>query len=125
MFTEHGGTTMGEDEAEEEPIVEEPDDDLRRAILEAKINCGCENERLKLSHQKWPDEDRHRAHQQWALLQLRLPHCSTTVFSEHMIVVIILFFFIVFHYNPSFSVLGPTSIAGHETGLNQVDVKNS
>ena len=36
MFTEHGGTTMGEDEAEEEPIVDEPDDDLRWAILDAK-----------------------------------------------------------------------------------------
>ena len=53
MFTEHGGSTMGEDEAEEEPIFDEPifdepDDDLRRAILDAKINCGSENERLKL-----------------------------------------------------------------------------
>ena len=48
MFTEHGVTTMGDDEAEEEPIVDEPDDDLRRAILDAKINCGSENERLKL-----------------------------------------------------------------------------
>ena len=48
MFTEDGGTTMGEDEAEEEPIVDEPDDDLRRAILDAQINCGSENERLKL-----------------------------------------------------------------------------
>ena len=48
MFTEHGGTTMGEDEAEEEPIVDEPDDDLRRAIRDAQINCGSENERLKL-----------------------------------------------------------------------------
>ena len=48
MFTEHGGTTMGEDEAEEEPIVDEPEDDLLRAILDVKINCGSENERLKL-----------------------------------------------------------------------------
>ena len=48
MFNEHGDTTMGEDEAEEESIVDEPDDDLRRAILNAKINCGSENERLKL-----------------------------------------------------------------------------
>ena len=48
MFIEHGGTTMGEDEAEEEPIVDEPDDDLRRAIIDAQINCGSENERLKL-----------------------------------------------------------------------------
>ena len=46
MFTEHGDTTMGEDRAEEEPIVDEPDDDLRRAILKAKINCGSKNERL-------------------------------------------------------------------------------
>ena len=48
MFTDHGGTSMGEDEAEKEPIVDEPDDDLRRAILDAKINCGSQNERLKL-----------------------------------------------------------------------------
>ena len=48
MFTEHGGTTMGEDEAEEEPIVDEPDDDFGRAILDAQINSGSENERLKL-----------------------------------------------------------------------------
>ena len=39
---------MGEDGAEEEPIVDEPDDELRRAILEAKINCVSENEMLKL-----------------------------------------------------------------------------
>ena len=48
MFTEHGGTTMGEDEAEKEHIIDEPDADVRRAILEAKINCGSDNERLKL-----------------------------------------------------------------------------
>ena len=48
MFSEHGGTTMGEDKAEEEPIVDEPDDDLRRGIRDAQINCGSENERLKL-----------------------------------------------------------------------------
>ena len=48
VFSEHGGTTMGEDEAEHEVIVDEPDDDLCRAILDAKINCGSENERLKL-----------------------------------------------------------------------------
>ena len=48
MFIEHGGTTMGEDEAEKQPTVDEPDDDLRRAILEAKIKCGSQNERLKL-----------------------------------------------------------------------------
>jgi hypothetical protein len=40
-----------------------------------------------------------------------------------MIVAIILLFFIVFHHNPYFSVLGPTIIAGHETGLKQVGVK--
>ncbi|KAK1681901.1 hypothetical protein QYE76_042749 [Lolium multiflorum] len=44
---------MGEDEAEEEPIFDElifddPDDDLGRAILDAKMNCGNEKERLKL-----------------------------------------------------------------------------
>ena len=48
MFSEHGGTTMGEDEAEEEPIIDEPDDDFGRAILDAQINSGSENERLKL-----------------------------------------------------------------------------
>ena len=52
------------------------------------------------------------------------PPCITTVFREHRIVVIALFFFVVFHHNPSFSVLGPTVIAGHETELNQVDVKD-
>ena len=44
-FSEHGGTTMGEDE---EPIVDEPDDDLSRAINDAHINCESQNERLKL-----------------------------------------------------------------------------
>ena len=48
MLPEHGGTTMGEDEAEEDALVDEPDDDLRRAILDAKINSGSENEKLKL-----------------------------------------------------------------------------
>ena len=52
-FTEDGDTAMGEDEAEEEPIVDEPivdepDDDFGRAILDAQINSGSENERLKL-----------------------------------------------------------------------------
>jgi len=47
-FTADGDTTMGEDEAEEEPIVDEPDDDFGRAILDAQINSGSENERLKL-----------------------------------------------------------------------------
>jgi hypothetical protein len=40
-----------------------------------------------------------------------------------MIVVILLFFFIVFHHNPSFFVLCPTIIDGHETGPKQVGVK--
>src|SRR5664279_1978888 len=48
MFTEHGDRTMGGDEDEEELIFDEPDDDLGRAILDAKINCGSENEKLKL-----------------------------------------------------------------------------
>ena len=39
---------MGEDEAEEEPIVDEPDDDFGRAILDAQINRVSENGRLKL-----------------------------------------------------------------------------
>ena len=39
---------MGEDDAEEEPIVDEPDDDFGRAILAAQINSGGENERSKL-----------------------------------------------------------------------------
>jgi hypothetical protein len=53
-----GDSRMGEDEAEEEPIFyepifyepifDDPDDDLGRAILDAKINCGSEKERLKL-----------------------------------------------------------------------------
>ena len=47
-FTEDGDTTMREDEAEEQPIVDEPDDDLRRVIHDAQINCESENERLKL-----------------------------------------------------------------------------
>ena len=46
---------MGEDEAEKEPTVDEPDDDLRRAILEAKIKFGSENERLKLESVGTPD----------------------------------------------------------------------
>jgi hypothetical protein len=39
-------------------------------------------------------------------------------------VVIILFFFIVFHYRPSFSVLGPIIIARYETGPKQVAEKD-
>ena len=54
LFTDQdGGSRMGEDEAEEElifdePIFDDPDDDLGRAILDAKMNCGNEKERLKL-----------------------------------------------------------------------------
>ena len=48
MFTEHGDRTMGGDEEKEELIFDEPDDDLGRAIRDAKINCGSENEKLKL-----------------------------------------------------------------------------
>ena len=52
-FSEHGGTTMGEDGGttmgeDEEPIVDEPDDDLSWAINDAYINCESQNERLKL-----------------------------------------------------------------------------
>ena len=35
-------------EEDEEPIVDEPDDDLSRAINDAHINCESQNERLKL-----------------------------------------------------------------------------
>ena len=42
MFTEDGDSTMGGDEAEEEPIFDEPDDDFGWAILDAKINCGSD-----------------------------------------------------------------------------------
>ena len=57
VFSEHGGTTMGEDKAEHEVIVDESDDDLRRVILDEQINRGSENERSKLErmledHQK-------------------------------------------------------------------------
>lgn len=48
MFGEHGDTEMGEDEPELEDIVDESDDDLRQVIREEQINCGSENERLKL-----------------------------------------------------------------------------
>ena len=47
-FTEDGDTPMGEDDAEEEPNVDEPDDDFGRAILDAQINSGSENKRSKL-----------------------------------------------------------------------------
>ena len=48
MFNEQIDTTMGENEGEEDPIVDEPDDDLRRAIRDAQMDCGSENERIKL-----------------------------------------------------------------------------
>ena len=48
MFGEHSDTEMGEDEPELEDIVDESDDDLRQVIREEQINCGSENERLKL-----------------------------------------------------------------------------
>ena len=48
MFTEHDDMTMGGDEDAQELIVYEPDDDLGRAIRDARINCGSENEKLKL-----------------------------------------------------------------------------
>jgi len=47
-FTADGDTPMGEDEAEEEPNDDEPNDDFGRAILDARINSGSENERSKL-----------------------------------------------------------------------------
>ena len=49
VFSEHGRTTMEEDEAEHEVIVDDQsDEDLRRVILDEQINCGSENERSKL-----------------------------------------------------------------------------
>src|SRR3954470_17412098 len=60
------------------------------------------------------------------LIFIIYPRCSIIIFRIHiMIVVIILFFFVVFHHNPFFSVLGPTIIAGHETGSKQVGVNGS
>ena len=48
-FSEHGDTTMGEDEAEHEVIVDQSDDDdLRRVILDEQMNCGSGNEWSKL-----------------------------------------------------------------------------
>ena len=46
VFSEHGDTTMGEDdEVEYEVIVDQSDDDdLRRVILDEQIKCGSENE---------------------------------------------------------------------------------
>ena len=49
LFSEHGDTKMGEDEAEHEVIVDDQsDDDLRQVILDEQIICGTENEWLKL-----------------------------------------------------------------------------
>ena len=56
--------------------------------------------------------DHHREHR-LVPLDLQFPRCSITVFRGH-IVVIIHFFFVVFHHNPSFSVLGPNIIVWHE-----------
>ena len=39
---------MGENEAEEDPIVDEPDDELRPAIHDAQMDFGSENEKMKL-----------------------------------------------------------------------------
>ena len=38
----------GENKVEEDPIVDEPDDDLRRAIHDAQMDCRSENEKMKL-----------------------------------------------------------------------------
>src|SRR3954468_331278 len=57
------------------------------------------------------------------ILPFSIPHGSISVLRETIIVVILLLFFIVFHYNPSLSVLGPKIITGHEAGLQQVAVK--
>src|SRR3954470_1289733 len=56
----------------------------------------------------------------------QFPHCCIIVFREPMasIAGVVLFFFIVFHHNPSFSVLGPNIIVGHEIRLKQVDVND-
>ena len=59
----------------------------------------------------------------WCILIFSIPRCSITVLREHRIVVIILFLFIVFHHNPSFSVLGPNIILWHEIILKKVQVK--
>jgi hypothetical protein len=49
VFSEHGDTTMGEDEVELEVIVDQSDDDdLRRVILDEQMKCGSENEWSKL-----------------------------------------------------------------------------
>jgi hypothetical protein len=40
-------------------------------------------------------------------------------------VIIVLLFIAIFHHNPSFSVLGPNIIAGHETGPKQVALNGS
>ena len=46
MFPEYGDTAMGE--AEDEETLDEPADDLRRAIVDAQRECKSENEKLKL-----------------------------------------------------------------------------
>ena len=44
--------------AEEDSIIDEPDDDLRRAIRDAQMDCGSENERLKLERMLRSEERR-------------------------------------------------------------------
>ena len=49
-FPEYGGTTMGEENEEQEAEEEashEPDDDLRRVIVDAQRGCESEREKLK------------------------------------------------------------------------------
>src|SRR4051812_7269176 len=58
----------------------------------------------------------------WFLFIFSFPPFSITVFREHIVVIILIFFIDVFHHNPSFSVLGPTIVASHETFLKQVAV---
>jgi hypothetical protein len=50
---------------------------------------------------------------------------SLNIILRELRIVVIILFFIVFHCNTSFSVLGPTIVAGHETVLKQVHVKGS
>ena len=48
MFNEEIDTTMGENKTEKDPIVDEPNDDLRRAIRDAQMDSESENEKMKL-----------------------------------------------------------------------------
>ena len=45
MFNEQIDTTMGENEGEEDSTDDEPDDDLRRTIRDAQMDCGSEKRR--------------------------------------------------------------------------------